>query len=305
MHELKKLIEATPCGTVVTVYHPENNPEVVALKPFAFVLNVSKLGNASGVAIAPGYTLRRATKGEIEFIRKVIASLFGQHFGSGLWETRRPETGSGKYVRLPEKQWRYLVIELGGDSENLALLQDALALAANELEIGFTLSTTALNTRALPAAVFRPPRLFQSLSALNEAVRTADGDVRIVTEADGQQIGEVYGRLVAHDHEILDLHSILQLLLELKDLPTFSPLQVLGYFAILESILTHQPDPDDRYDSITRQITQKLALLNRRWQPALDYTSFGQVTHDKVWSKMYAYRSAIAHGTAPDFKSKL
>ena len=91
----------------------------------------------------------------------------------------------------------------------------------------------------------------------------------------------------------------------MKDLPPFSPLQILGYFAILESILTRQPNPDDRYDSITRQITQKLALLNRRWYPALDYTNFGKATHDKVWSKMYAYRSAIAHGTTPDFKSQL
>jgi hypothetical protein len=69
--------------------------------------------------------------------------------------------------------------------------------------------------------------------------------------------------------------------------------------------LTHAPNPDDRYDSITRQIKQKLALLNRRWKPALDYSAFAPLSHDKIWSKMYAYRSAIAHGATPNFAQEL
>lgn len=89
------------------------------------------------------------------------------------------------------------------------------------------------------------------------------------------------------------------------DVPRFSPLQILGYFAVLESILTHAPNPDDRYDSITRQIKQKLALLNGRWRPPLDYSAFSGLSHDKVWSKMYAYRSAIAHGATPNFDGEL
>ena len=301
MRELMKLIDEQPFDTVISVY----NAKDVTLKPFAFVLNVSKLRDSSRVAITPGHMLRRATTNEIEFIKELIASLFGRHFGRGLWETRRPKTGSGKYVQLPEKQWRYFVIEFSSD-ENLELLEEALSIAPHELEIGFTLSTATLKTQAVPITVFRPGRLFQSLSALSSAVNSKQGGVRtIVGEVEGQQISEIYARLSAHDHKILDLHRIIKLLLELKDLPPFSPLQVLGYFAILESVLTHQPNPDDRYDSITRQITQKLALLNRRWKPAFDYTSFGQATHDTIWSKMYGYRSAIAHGATPEFKGKL
>jgi hypothetical protein len=107
--------------------------------------------------------------------------------------------------------------------------------------------------------------------------------------------------LATHDNGILDLDKIFRLIFQLKDLPRFSPLQILGYFAVLESILTHAPNPEDRYDSITRQIKQKLALLNKRWNPPLDYSAFPKLSHDKVWSKMYAYRSAIAHGSTPNF----
>ena len=301
MRELINLIDMQPFGSVVSMYKPKD----VTLKPFAFVLNVSKLIGSSGVEIAPGHTLRRATSEEIKFIKNTTTSLFGHHFGAGLWETRKPKSGSGKYVQLPASQWRYFVIEFSSDNENLELLQQALAIAPYGLEIGSTLLTATLNNQAVPVCIYRPPRLFQLLSELDSAFRSKQGNVRTLTEADGEQISEVYTRLGTHDHKIIDLHRIINLVLELKDLPPFSPLQILGYFAVLESILTHQPNPDDRYDSITRQITQKLALLNSRWYPALNYTSFGNATHDKIWSKMYAYRSAIAHGTTPDFKSKL
>ena len=301
MRELMTLINMQPFGSVVSVYKAKD----ITLKPFAFVLNVSKLMDSSEVEIAPGHTLRRATNKEIKFTKDTITPLFGHNFGRGLWESRYPTSGSGKFVQLPAKQWRYFVIEFSSDNENFELLEEALAIAPHGLEIGFTLLTATLNNQALCACVYRPPRLFQLLSALRSEVESKQGNIRILTKTEGQQISEVYAKLGTHDHKILDLHRILKLVLELKDLPQFSPLQILGYFAILESILTHQPNPVDRYDSITRQITRKLALLNTRWHPALDYASFGGATHDTVWSKLYAYRSAIAHGTTPDFKSKL
>ncbi len=129
--------------------------------------------------------------------------------------------------------------------------------------------------------------------------------MQTIGKAEGDQIHDLFQRMARHDQATLDLSGVLELLLELKDLPRFSPLQILGYFAILESVLTHQPGPDDRYESITRQITQKLALLNRRWQPVLNYGPFGGASHEKIWTKMYSYRSAIAHGRRPDFKSQL
>ncbi len=83
-----------------------------------------------------------------------------------------------------------------------------------------------------------------------------------------------------------------------------SPLRYLGYFAIIESILTHAPKSTDPYDSITRQVYTKMALLNRRFAVSLPYKAhFGGVSPKKVWQSLYAYRSAIAHGSSPDFNS--
>jgi hypothetical protein len=79
----------------------------------------------------------------------------------------------------------------------------------------------------------------------------------------------------------------------------------LGHFAVLEALLTHPPKPTDPYDSITRQVKKKLALLDRRSQPGIDYSSFAEANRETVWAKMYAYRSTLAHGGAPTFDGDL
>jgi hypothetical protein len=79
----------------------------------------------------------------------------------------------------------------------------------------------------------------------------------------------------------------------------------LGHFAVLEALLTHPPKPTDPYDSITRQVKKKLALLDHRSQPGIDYSSFAEANRETVWAKMYAYRSTLAHGGAPTFDGDL
>lgn len=224
--------------------------------------------------------------------------MFGSHFTGSLWETRWPESGRGAYVTLPKKHWRYFVIEMSCEIESLDVLEQAISIARCDLDLGLIALKVTARKLTLPTYVYRPPQLFQSLSALRNAHDSKDGISKTISKADGEHISDIYARIKSHDHSVLDLHSPFRQLLELKDLPHFSPLQILGYFAILESILTHQPAPEDRYDSITRQITRKLALLNKRWQPSLNYSDFGSATHEKIWSKMYAYRSAIAHGAS-------
>jgi hypothetical protein len=279
------------------------NNEEIDFRPFAFVLNVKQLVDADCIEIAPGYTLRRAQKSEIDYIKGFISKEFGRGSSTAIWETQ--STASGKQPKLPKRLWRYFVIEFGNDDPNLDLLEAALTVAPASLDIGFAKLRVDVKGVIRPACLYRTPSLFQSLSALDLAGADRDNLLQSPGKAEGQQIRDIFQRMTAHDHTILDLDRVVELLLELKDLPRFSPLQILGYFAILESVLTHHPKPDDRYESITRQITQKLALLNGRWHPTLDYSLLGEKRHEKIWPNMYAYRSAIAHGRKPDFKSEL
>jgi hypothetical protein len=53
-----------------------------------------------------------------------------------------------------------------------------------------------------------------------------------------------------------------------------------------------------------RKMQAKLPLLMRRFKRQIAHgTFFGNVESKKVWSALYSYRSAIAHGGVPDFAS--
>jgi len=89
-------------------------------------------------------------------------------------------------------------------------------------------------------------------------------------------------------------------------LPVKSEFHVLGLFAIIEMLITHNPKLEDRGDSITHQMQSKIPLLSRRFDRQLDFSSFfGNATEKKVWAALYKYRSALAHGGVPDFQGDL
>jgi len=74
---------------------------------------------------------------------------------------------------------------------------------------------------------------------------------------------------------------------------------------VLEALLVHPPNPTDPYDSITRQVKKKVALLDHRCKRGIDYTLFGGAQPETIWTKMYAYRSNLAHGGVPTFDGEL
>src|SRR5579859_2937895 len=117
-------------GNSVIVY----NTDEINFRPFAFVLNVRELVGADSVAIAPGYTLRKAQKREIDFTKEFLKEN-GTRYVTGIWEDK--PVASGKVPELPKKLWRYFVIEFENDDPNLDLLEAALAVAPSSLDVGF------------------------------------------------------------------------------------------------------------------------------------------------------------------------
>lgn len=101
-----------------------------------------------------------------------------------------------------------------------------------------------------------------------------------------------------------DILRAVRLIFDLKGLPPLSDLKVLGWFAAMEMLLTHSPSLKGNDDSISHQLRTKIALLDERLPVQLDYSAFGKDTNPKkVWSALYGYRSAVAHGDLLDFKS--
>jgi hypothetical protein len=100
-----------------------------------------------------------------------------------------------------------------------------------------------------------------------------------------------------------------QMLKELRTVSQSSRFQVIGFFSIIESLVTHKPRLAESLDSISFQLRGKLRLLNNRMeQKSLLTEIFGKLEgkdkEKEVWNKLYSYRSVLAHGSAIDFNVK-
>jgi hypothetical protein len=126
-----------------------------------------------------------------------------------------------------------------------------------------------------------------------------------ITAPDIDEIVLIHRQIQQQDERLLDVKRLIGQLHDLEALPPDSTLFFLGYFAVLESLLVHPPKPTDPYDSITRQVKQKIALISRRSEFEVDYGSFGEAKPDTVWTRMYKYRSELAHSGAPTFTGDL
>lgn len=264
----------------------------------ALLTSVESLPEPQQHDLGNGLTIRRATTEEAQDFRRAIAILYPNSFRNPFEVTVVPAStpGAYDYVHLPEASWRYHVIQYLGTGQSLQSLLQASCLGSAELETGFSImhlgdgygygSSGALQRLLDPSSMSDP---FVALDA---------GQI--------QELPMLAQRLAAHDNGVIGLTDAVNEYMQLREIAPRLPLRYLGYFAIIESLITHAPKPSDPYESITRQVTTKFALLNRRASCAIAYERFfKQGSPDTIWKKLYAYRSAIAHGSRPDFEGEL
>jgi hypothetical protein len=286
-----------------TIYPKGNRKALQVPHSFSFVLNISRLADhAASFQLASGHELRRANDVEIKAIKDVLPD-FAAQTTWGAWQNGEPilEGDKTTYAHIPEEEWRYFVISFDGSNSISSQIERSLCLAPFELKIGFTVLREVFRGSGAPALLYHPARLFAQVK------RLASDELPFIemTPAAIETIKSLSDQIQKCDYPSLNLKRLLDQILDLDALPYDSPLLFLGYFAILESLLTHQPKKTDTIDSIARQVKQKVVLLDNRWSPRIDYGRFGGAKVETVWSAMYSYRSCLAHGGVPDFENDL
>jgi hypothetical protein len=96
-----------------------------------------------------------------------------------------------------------------------------------------------------------------------------------------------------------EIKKMIDMFVSLDNLPDSSQFKVLGYFAVIEGLMSHSPQDGDRIDSIQRQLVRNINLLNNRLRKIRREIRFDEFCKSKVETvlkRFYAYRSAIAHG---------
>jgi hypothetical protein len=264
---------------------------------YALVANLGSLPSGSEFHFTPNLSIRPASTAERAELHSLIEYSYPHKWVNRFEcqvniEQHSPTQHTQRFTRLPDANWRYVVLAFEGSNGPIHQLVQASYMTDLLLELGFEAGNAAgAAGYSLHGALAR---------AL--APELCGDDLPIASVAQLEDLRSVHGRLERHDHGSLDLTRPLQEFGNLLELPTRSPLRLLGYFAVLESLLTHAPKPSDPYDSLTRQVKTKLNLIFKRsLGPVLQPTNLGTLAHDKLWGTLYSLRSCVAHGTHPDF----
>lgn len=272
---------------------------------FSLLANVKHIAVEEPFEVAPGVLFRPARDDEALTLSQLLefATIDGVFRHRNPYETYTElEVISPGHTRthiheLPAGERRYCVAEFTGTNLTLHRVLEASVLTSCELEAGIDIHVNV--------AGFKFGFSFGSQQRILEEVKHNDECLLALKLSDLEELRCVFAKFQQHQDEGIGLLPALRQFRELHAIPISSPLRFLGYMAILESLITHQPNPKDPYDSLTRQVRQKMLLLGRRTHLKLPYERFGpDCKKDKVWTAIYHYRSAIAHGASADFSSK-
>ena len=115
-----------------------------------------------------------------------------------------------------------------------------------------------------------------------------------VTSTDLDVIRRIYelAQSFPPEHE---LRRAIRMYSRLRSLPQSEELRVLALFSVIELLVSHAPKQGSVWDSITHQVSTKLPMLAKFWNVSA-FAAYTSIPPRKLWQKLYAYRSLIAHG---------
>jgi hypothetical protein len=235
----------------------------------------------------------------LQTVQGIMSGLDAAHLtsriGSDFESHKIHPASTGLIVEEPldEADYRYIVLhsDVAPQFERARL---AARLLEKEVPIGlqFTWEIAGASTS-------------HAVSSSDILALTRGGDKNFVLELKETDVAAwviLLQRLLAIDAEQYPIvYRAVRLFENLDYIPYYVPLYVLGHFSILESLLAHKPDIKDPQDSITKQLRRNVALLANRLTlngyDALGISAWPNgMSVGKIMSRLYEYRSAIAHG---------
>lgn len=281
-----------------------------------FVLSNIDIEADLPAAICSDHFVRRASSGEIDEIEAALkrhsAHLFSSDPAKKYKATlREKKLGEGQtsfsYEKQPSDSWRFWVVETEMSNPKGSVyvsrnenIQATGLLLPVEIELGmsFFYSKTEDKRWRYCGYMGVPTQILERQLFSVECRHNA----RCVSPADLQQWTKLDSIFNALPPEARYVRRAMQSYNLLRSIPPSSELLVLGYFAIIESLVTHAPRSVETLDSINHQIVNKLILLGKRYQMPVPHADYFQSTPEEtLWKLLYKYRSQIAHGGEVEF----
>lgn len=250
------------------------------------------------VNVGNGVTLRRPDAAELEKIRELVHSR-NRGWNINAFELEVVEEGPGRLASRPLENaadWHYYLLSDDAGGSAVYELVPALSLLKPEINLSIRVMSQMANADA-------PPELFGHGLERDETLKLPELELRqscsvaSFLEAEALRISLLS---VGRDFEFT--RHAMTMWADIRRLPDHSRFRVIGYFSIIESLITHSPRLAESLDSISHQLAGKLKLIGNRMlgAPTIPQT-FPKTTEAKIWKKLYSYRSSLAHGNTIDF----
>ncbi|HVY71061.1 MAG TPA: hypothetical protein VHH73_14110 [Verrucomicrobiae bacterium] len=266
----------------------------------SFVLTPMDFCEEPVTEIAPKHKLAKATKEQItqfkQFIDKfgVFPGISWAHYEHNYREVLGEKPGNISYhpEALDQEKWRYWVVCFDGNNSLLRELQWACALIPNHIELGFTF----LYGDAFPKG--SSGHMYDG-SAIQSFVNDhlPPTKVKQLCQEDLKNIRQIFDQIKSLPQRYDHIRRALTRFDNLRTLPRHSELNVIGLVSVIESLVSHAPKLTDSADSLSHQLRTKIPLLWKRFTFPLNQSEFfTDIQEEKLWSKVYSYRSKIVHG---------
>ncbi len=198
-----------------------------------------------------------------------------------MWESR--QLAGGVIEQLPREEWKYFVIAFQGGNQNMVDLEYAFVLCPWEITVGFTV---------IQRSAYHAGRLYEMLDPNAYTIP----EMMEITQSQSEEVASIFRRIQECGHKSLDVRE--NRISNSRFGRTAHQVQykvprLLRNLGVSPCSRAQGTDP---YESITRQVKQKLALLDNRWDPRMDFSIFGEVSAETIWGKMYDYRSSSPMG---------
>lgn len=247
-------------------------------------------------------TLRRPVEYEIETIRNLLNASCGMqpYFYPHECKIVTKDDGQIAWDRTTDQeQWHYYLLSDDQGGAAVQGLESAPLLGTPSLE----LSLRILSRRTSPDSELALYGVGLAAAYVNERYHAYRfPDKREIVTVDEIKRAELLRASIAElDQSYEFIKTALTMLKDVQLVSEQSRLHVIGYFAIIECLITHKPRQAESLDSISHQFQGKLELLtNQIGINSFVKKYFGE--NKTPWKKLYGFRSELAHGKSVDFK---
>lgn len=274
----------------------------------AFVVSNIEVDGDLPVEVLPGHVFRRASDEEIAEINRVISESSNRQFFSWIRydalvkEVRQEGNTNYHFEDLPREQWRYWVIAFEGQNRRVHDVDLLALLLPTDFDLGFQLYYDGLLQSGKRVGYMQMPLHYvEKYGSTEEIFKNA----RRISTKQLESITELHSLFEALPEDYSFVRHAISNFSALRRIPRTSELLTVGYFSIIESLITHAPRLSETLDSINHQITNKMILLRKKFtRQILPTTYFMHAAEERLWKKLYAYRSSLAHGNKLDFNQE-